>query len=76
MTCHNHVTCLIRAVSKNVVLEQAILFRFVDLECLPHGISPILEQRRLRKDTLVQLPLDKILVLTLFHLNQYVITCI
>ena len=70
MTYHNHVTIRC-AVSKNGVLEQVILFHFVDLECLPRGISPILEQHQPRMDMLIQLPLDKILISTLFHLNQY-----
>lgn len=70
MTYHNHVTIRC-AVSKNGVLEQVILFHFVDLECLPRGISPILERHQPRMDMLVQLPLDKILISTLFHLNQY-----
>ena len=72
MTYHNHVTCLIRlihAVSKNEVPEQVILFHFVVLECLPREISPILGQHQPRMDMLVQLPLDKILISTLFHLK-------
>ena len=72
MTYHNHVTIRC-AVSKNGVLEQVILFHFVDLECLPRGISPILEQHQPRMDMLIQLPLDKILISNLFHLNKYVI---
>ena len=70
MTYHNHVTIRC-AVSKNGVLEQVILFHFVDLECLPRGISPILEQHQPRMDMLIQLPLDKILISTLFHLNKF-----
>jgi len=58
---------LIRVVLKNAVPEQVILFHFVDLECLPRGLSPILEQHQIRMDTLVQLLQDKILTSTLFH---------